>query len=143
MPGHIPPWLFRPTWNGTTPKYCLTHYTRWTWHRVIIGYFRHLRKPFGVGTLILTMKSSLQRFFNSLFQEDDQCQVGGEDGEVCEVRRPVLRESAYQIPPLPILVVIVKVMLARFKINLFLRNFYLLSSGKGTPNSICAKSCIF
>ncbi len=41
------------------------------------------------------------------------------------------------------LVVIVKVMLAVFEINLFLQNFFLLSFARGTPNSIYANGCIF
>ncbi len=32
-------------------------------------------------------------FFSSISQKDDQRQVGREDGEVCDARRPVLLES--------------------------------------------------
>ncbi len=48
-----------------------------------------------------------------------------ENGEVCEARRPVLRESP---PPL---VKIVKVILAMFETNLFLQNFFFTFICKG------------
>ncbi len=98
--GHIPSCSFRPLWNETTSKHGLTHHT---WCRVIIGYFRRLRKPFVVGTKIPRRSHQCSAHLFQLpisrrRQEDNQCQVGREDGEVCEVRRPVLQETIS--PPL-------------------------------------------
>ncbi len=79
-------------------------------------------------------------FSNSLSQEEFKKMINIKWAERME--RYVRLGGRYFEKAL-LLVVIVKVILAMFEINIFLRKFFLLSFARGTLNSVYPNNCIF
>ncbi len=106
---------------------CLTHQTDRTWYRVIIGYFWRLRKPFGIGTSIPTMKSSMQLTpFSSAYLKKTSRRWSTSSGQ--RGWRVVWGSETSTLRKRPPLVVIVKVMLAIITAFIYWGNYRKLQS---------------